>query len=47
MFKEKFELPFGIRTSQKQLELDNNVLSVPLYAIPEIPRIISSIDSKQ
>ena len=40
MFREKFSLPFGIRFSTKKLELENDVLSVPLYAVGELERLI-------
>lgn len=43
MAVEKYKLPFGIRISQKKLELENRVLSVPFYAIPEIPRLVKSL----
>jgi len=40
---EKYDLPFGIRISQRKLEFENKVLSVPFYAIPEIPRLVRGI----
>jgi uncharacterized protein len=40
MFREKFSLPFGIRFSTRRLELENGVLSIPLYAVGELERLI-------
>jgi predicted AAA+ superfamily ATPase len=40
---KNYKIPFGIRVSQKKLELENGVLSVPFYAIPEIPRLVKSL----
>ena len=40
---EEYKIPFGIRICQKKLEFDNNVLSVPFYAIAEIPRLIKQL----
>lgn len=43
LFIQEHELEFGLRVSQKALELENKVLSIPVYAVPEIPRIIESV----
>lgn len=37
----EYEIPFGIRISQKKLEFENKILTVPFYAIQEIPRLIN------
>lgn len=38
-FLNSFSLPFGIHLSLKPLQIHHNILSVPLYMIPEIPRL--------
>lgn len=42
----KYKIPYGIRISQKKLELEGNILSVPFYAISEIPRLIKELPPK-
>lgn len=38
-FMDQFKTPLGLRISTNPLELQDSILSVPLYAIPEIERI--------
>jgi predicted AAA+ superfamily ATPase len=40
------QAPFGIRTSQHPLSFHNRVLSIPLYLIRQLPRIIKDIGEK-
>jgi len=35
--------PFGIRISQRSLSFHERILSVPLYLISQLPRLIASI----
>ncbi len=39
-FMDKFQSPLGLRISTNPLELQDSILSVPLYAVPEIERIM-------
>lgn len=43
VFLQEKKLEWGIRISQKELSLENNILSVPFYMIPEIDRLLLSI----
>jgi predicted AAA+ superfamily ATPase len=40
-FMQERDSKFGIRISQKSLSFDNNILSVPLYLIGQLKRLIS------
>lgn len=40
-FLNHFSLPLGIHLSLKPLQLHHNILSIPLYMIAEIPRLIT------
>lgn len=40
---KEYNLKLGIRISEKKLGLDDGILSVPFYAITEIPRIIREL----
>lgn len=40
MFIEEKKCPIGIRISEKPLSFEKNVLSIPLYMIGEIPRLL-------
>lgn len=40
---KEYDLKLGIRISEKKLSLDNGILSIPLYAVSEIKRIIQEI----
>ena len=39
----EYDLKLGIRVSEKRLSLDDNILSVPFYAVAEIPRIVRDV----
>ena len=39
-FMEKYKSPLGIRVSANPLSFEDNILSVPLYAVSEIPRLV-------
>ena len=43
LFLEEKKAKFGIRVSQKQLSYNDKVLSIPLYMIGQIPRIVKNI----
>jgi predicted AAA+ superfamily ATPase len=43
LFLNEKNYNLGIRLSQKPLELNHRVLSVPLYMIAEIPRLIACL----
>lgn len=45
-FLEEKKAPFGIRISQHPLSFHNRVLSVPLYLISQLPRLINEVWSK-
>lgn len=40
IFMEKFKKPLGIRISQRDLSLEDRILSVPLYAISNLNKLI-------
>jgi len=42
-FLERRQLPVGIKISQDPLALNQNVLSVPLYLIEQIPRLLEQV----
>jgi uncharacterized protein len=42
VFLKKKQLSLGIRLSLKPLALKDNILSVPLYMIHELPRLVRS-----
>ena len=42
MFLAEKKLPYGIRLSQAPLAVINNIISLPLYMVGEIDRIIKS-----
>jgi predicted AAA+ superfamily ATPase len=42
-FMEKFKSPIGLRISANPLSFEDNILSVPLYAVSEIPRLIREV----
>lgn len=41
VFMNEYKSPLGIRVSQRRLEYSDGLLSIPLYMIPEIPRLIN------
>ncbi len=43
LFIEKYKCPFGIRISQKDFSFQDQILSVPFYAISEIERIAQGL----
>ncbi len=43
MIVQEYKMPFGIRISSKKLDFQNQVLSIPFYAIPEIPRLVKML----
>ena len=43
VFLDEKKLPFGVRLSLKPLEFHNRVLSVPLYMIQELPRLVREL----
>lgn len=43
VFLDEKKVPFGIRISLKPLEFHNRVLSVPLYMIQELPRLVREL----
>ena len=45
-FIEEKKSTFGVRISGHPLSLENNILSVPLYLIDQLPRLIASAASK-
>lgn len=42
MFLDEKKLPFGVRVSQHQFAFENRVLTIPLYMISELPRLVRS-----
>lgn len=42
-FMEEKRVPFGVRISQHPLSFDNNILSIPLYMISELARLVYSV----
>lgn len=44
LFLNEKHYPYGLRISLNPLEFSHRVLSVPLYMISEIPRLVTSID---
>lgn len=44
IFLEEMQCEFGVHLSQNHLGMDNNVLSVPLYMIEQLPRLLSTIN---
>jgi len=45
-FMEEKKAPFGIRISQNPLSFEKNILSIPLYMIFEIPRLLKELRTK-
>lgn len=43
LFLKEKKAKFRIRVSQKQLSYNDKVLSIPLYMIGQIPRIVKNI----
>ena len=43
IFLDEKNANFGIRISQSQLSFDKRVLSIPLYMIHELPRLVKSL----
>ncbi len=43
LFLNEKSLPLGVRISQKELSYDGRVLTVPLYMVREIPRLVREI----
>jgi predicted AAA+ superfamily ATPase len=43
VFLDEKKLPFGVRLSLKPLEFHNRILSVPLYMIEELPRLVREL----
>lgn len=43
MFMDEKNIPVGIHVSQNPLSFDKRILSIPLYMIGEIPRLIESL----
>lgn len=46
-FMEEKKSKIGVRISQKPLTLENNILSIPLYLIGQLPRLINEVLEKQ
>lgn len=44
-FMEMKKAPLGIHISQAPLAIRGNILSVPIYLIEEIPRLVQSLES--
>lgn len=42
-FMDEKNIPLGVRISQTQLSLRNNILSIPLYLISQLPRLYKSL----
>ncbi|MGD9153265.1 MAG: AAA family ATPase [Gammaproteobacteria bacterium] len=42
-FMQEKKLPFGVRISQQELKLVDNILSVPFYMVSEITRLINQL----
>lgn len=42
LFMEEKETPIGVRISQQPLSLENGILSIPLYLIGQLPRLVRS-----
>ena len=38
------EVPFGIRISQQNVSFENNILSIPLYLISQLDRLVSELN---
>lgn len=45
IFLDEKKLNLGIRISQNQLAFNDRVLSIPLYLVPEIPRLAQEVQS--
>jgi len=45
-FMEEKKSPFGVRISQNPLSFEHNILSIPLYMISELSRLVGEILSK-
>lgn len=43
VFLEEKNLKLGVRISEKELSLKDNILSIPLYLIDQLPRLITEI----
>lgn len=44
IFMQEKKINLGLRISQLPLKLENNILSLPLYMIAEIPRLVADLD---
>ncbi len=42
-FMDKFKSPIGLRISTNKLDFQDKILSVPLYAISQIPRLVKEV----
>ena len=40
IFLEETKSPFGVRLAQNPLSMDKQVLSIPLYLIEQLPRLL-------
>ncbi len=47
VFLTEKKSPLGIRISEKELGLENNLLSVPFYLISHLPELVNSITEHQ
>jgi predicted AAA+ superfamily ATPase len=43
LFMQEKKSPLGIRLSQEQLSFNDHILSVPLYMIEQLPRLIDGV----
>ena len=46
LFMEETKAPMGIRISQNPLKFDPDILSIPLYMISEIPRLLEEVRAR-
>ncbi len=46
VFREQYHVPFGIRVSQHPLSFGAGVLSVPLYMVDQVSRLIRSVNAE-
>ena len=42
-FMDNFDCPLGLRISTNRLGFEDGILSVPLYAVAEIPRLVKAL----
>jgi predicted AAA+ superfamily ATPase len=45
IFLEEKNCPMGVRISERQLSLEGNILSIPLYMIAQLPELIKQAES--